>query len=210
MKLRPALWIIAGSALITLAACMPLGTTTTTRFYLLEATAPNAAPAGAAHPFSHLSFGVGPVSIPSYLDRPQIVRRRDAHELKVNEFDQWAEPIGSAITRVMADNLAAATGAAGVYPHPWDRSAAIDMRIPIDIRRFDAAADGRVTLSAVWRIVDGGGRRRLLERETTVTRSPEGTEIAQLVAAMNAALADLSAAIAAALADLPPPAPPDS
>ncbi|MFW6242141.1 MAG: PqiC family protein, partial [Thermodesulfobacteriota bacterium] len=56
-----------------------------TRFYLLtpQKTGPGAAPTAGP------SVGVGPVELPDYLDRPQILTRAGEHEIHFAEFDQW-------------------------------------------------------------------------------------------------------------------------
>lgn len=202
MKKNKAILVLGGLVLITVTACMHLGTSTSTRFYLLESM-------GAAEVIStgkletaQLSIGVGPVTIPAYLDRPQIVTRIDGHELLVNDFHQWAEPLEANITRVMAENLALSTGVQNIHPHPWARTAAIDIEAAMDVLRFDADADGQVTLSVVWRIVDSEMHRQLIEKRAMITPPSNGTDTAHVVEAMSAALSGLSQEITAALRDV--------
>jgi len=51
--------------------------------------------------------GVGPVTLPPYLDRSQIVMSDRANELNLAEFDQWAESLQTNFTRVLGENLVA-------------------------------------------------------------------------------------------------------
>ena len=44
-----------------------------------------------------LALGVGPVTLPSYLDRPQIVTRLESNRLDMAEFEQWAEPLQESV-----------------------------------------------------------------------------------------------------------------
>ena len=53
---------------------------------------------------------VGPVTIPDLVDRPQIVTRVSANEVKVNEFARWAEPLKSEISQVIAADLRTTLG----------------------------------------------------------------------------------------------------
>src|SRR5919108_2844543 len=76
------------------------------RFYLLSA-GPNAETAslemsGRQGP----TIGVGPVTLPRYVDRPQIVTRTSPYELKVAEFDRWGEALDPNFSRVLGENLA--------------------------------------------------------------------------------------------------------
>ncbi len=202
MSLRKIRLTVAGTALALLSACMNLGgsPSTATRFFLLESR-PAAGPAATEKDApADLAIGVGPVTVPAYLDRPQIVTRTKGNELLVDDFRQWAEPLRVAITRVMREDLALATGARHVYAHPWNRSAAIDFQVSLDVLRFEADTAGAVTLVAVWRIFDADGRQStpLQERRSTIVRPLDGTN---RVDAMSTALADLSQEVAALLVE---------
>src|SRR5262249_45023810 len=52
---------------------------------------------------STVSIGVGPVIMPSYLDRTQIVTRTAADQLDLANFHRWAEPLQEGIVRVLAE-----------------------------------------------------------------------------------------------------------
>ena len=51
-------------------------------------------------PDKPLVIGIGPVELPPYLDRPQIVSRPDANRIALAEFDRWAEPLASSFSGV--------------------------------------------------------------------------------------------------------------
>src|SRR5262249_18835193 len=65
-----------------------------------EGTAQNVAAAGG------LTYGVGPVSIPDYLDRNEICMRLSASELAYSPTDRWAAPLRVSIPTVLAQDLA--------------------------------------------------------------------------------------------------------
>ena len=48
---------------------------------------------------------VGPVAIPDYLDRPQILTRSGPSELQLAEFERWAGSLEKDVSRVLAENL---------------------------------------------------------------------------------------------------------
>src|SRR5215469_13713195 len=62
--------------------------------------------------------GVGPVALPTYLDRRSIVMREADSEVRLSSAHQWAEPLKDGVARVVAENLAVMipTDAALVYP----------------------------------------------------------------------------------------------
>lgn len=198
MKIRIGTSIILILTLALLTACMNLGTSTsaTTRFYLLKSI-PNASVASTDKiGTSPISIGVGPVRIPSYLDRPQIVTRVGDHELFVDDFHQWAEPLKTNISRVLREDLAVSTGAEHTFAFPWKQSIAIDFQISLDILQFDGDATGRVILKAVWCVFDPDGQHLLMDRQSTIEQASAGTGAENVVEAMSMALADLSREIA--------------
>ena len=60
------------------------------RFYTLSSLSD----AGAAKTEAQtdLAVGVGPISLPNYTDRPEVVTRASPNEFYFAEFDRWAEP----------------------------------------------------------------------------------------------------------------------
>jgi len=139
-----------------------------------------------------LAVGVGPLSLPGYLDRPQIVTRTGPNRLALAEFDKWAEPLKDSLPALIAANLGVLLPSRQVYLYPWPRSAEVDYQITVDVLGYERTPDGRCTLEARWSIVD---RRTHATRETLhrrYTTQVQGADYAAIVAAMNAALTDLS------------------
>lgn len=172
------------------AAC---GSVPVERFYSLDALEP-AAGEVASQTIQRLY--VAPVRVPEALDRPQMVWRVGPRQLVIAEQSRWAEPLPSAIGRVVADNLARQLpGVLPVSPHTE-----ADTRIELDIRRLDAELGRVVTLDVVWTIRRSTGmtQGRALKRETVT-----GTAIEDLVAAHERVLLSLSQDIATNLSNQP-------
>ena len=199
MKTRVIHTIIVGLSLLVSVSCMNLGSTTSpgTTLYLLE---PVADAAGTALPDNY-SLGVGPISIPRYLNRPHIVTRQGANVVAADEFHQWAEPLQDGVAQVMNENLAAMTGAVHVHTFPWKRSIAVDAQVAVKVFRFDADADNMVTLIAQWFIYGDQGKTLIQEQRSTFTREAEGTGYGPMVSAMSEVLGDLASEISGALAE---------
>src|SRR3546814_11447622 len=81
-------------------------------------------------------IAVAPVTLPAYLDRPDIVTRSTDNRLELADFDDWAEPLDDNITRVLAENLGhlLRTDRVVVLPSASD---AIDTEVRVDISRFE-------------------------------------------------------------------------
>jgi uncharacterized lipoprotein YmbA len=142
-------------------------------------------------------LGLGPVTIPGYLDRPQIVVRLSENEVALSETDRWAEPLAQHLIRTLEENLSRMLPGSSYVDYPWYESEAPDYALTLDIRRFEADAAGGVVLDATWLIqdrttrVDGGTSR--------IDEVVGGLGRADAVAAQSRALARLSEEIAAAV-----------
>ena len=194
---------IVGTALLVFGACINLDASrsTATRFYLLESKVTPKTAMGSPSMSSDLALGIGPVSIPPYLDRPQLVTRASGNELRVDEFHQWAEPLRDTILRVTRENLSVLTDGGHVHSYPFRQSVAIDYQITLDLLQFEPNPAGSVTLKSVWRIVERGGRQRVMQRRSVSVQPSRSNDVADVVDAMSTALAALTEEIAQALVD---------
>jgi hypothetical protein len=174
------------------AAC---GRSLPTRFYLLT---PRTAGEAAA-PLEPLTVGVGPVELPDYLDRPQILTRAGDHEIRFAEFDQWAGSLKSNITYVMAENLSARLGRDTVYAYPWRAAVRVGIQATATVVRLDAVPDENATLEVRWSLLGEEGRRVLLTRRSTFRTPVNGADYAAIVDAQSQLFDALSAEIADAI-----------
>lgn len=165
------------------------------RFYTLSAAG------GTAKNSSNVSVAVGPVSIPTVVDRPQIVISMGPNQVRLDEFNRWALPLQNNIAQVIAENLTAQLGTPRVTVFPELTSADADYRAIIDVQRFDSMPGEAATLEALWmvrRMKDGKAERG----RTTVRQSVPEKDYVALAAAHSQAIARLSQEIADAVRSL--------
>ena len=161
-------------------------------FYTLNAAA-KPVTTGAAY-----SVAVGPVSVPAAVDRPQIVVRLAPNQVAIDEFHRWASPLPDAISRVVAENLAAMLGTPHVTVFTRPTAAGAGYRVLIDVLRFESAPGEAASLDAVWTVrstKDGSTR----SGRTTASEPVPDREYATLAAAHSRALGRLSADISGAI-----------
>src|SRR5688572_3744038 len=132
--------------LTAVASCAP---NKPTQYYTLSTLAE---PAAVPRREQGLVIGLGPLTLPQYLDRPSIVTRTGANQMKLGDFSQWAEPLEPLLTRIMAEDLYALTGANDVIPIPQRGDLPLDRVVEVDVARFDANEAGEVSLDARWRV----------------------------------------------------------
>jgi uncharacterized lipoprotein YmbA len=173
------------------------------KFYLLTPTADTAAPATGSTQSTNGNFtiGLGPINLPKYLDRPEIVTRAAANRLELSKEDRWGESIQNGFTRAMERDLAAQAGAA-IVVFPWYSTVHIDMQVQIDIYRFETDAQGTATLSGKWTILDSTGKNILYTVESNLTQPSKPGDHTEAAAALSRTIGDLSAQVANMLQQL--------
>ena len=154
---------------VTLSAC---GTSQPTRYYLLSAGAPGTAGPSAQR---ELTLGVGPVILPPYLDRREMVRRSSSNELDVAIYHQWAEPLHENFSRVIGEDLGRRLATDRIVRLPVKRSLrkslVLDYQVAIAVRSFEKAPNGNVVLNARWTILDKD-KQELVLRRSEYTQMP--------------------------------------
>jgi uncharacterized lipoprotein YmbA len=173
------------------------------KFYLLTPTADTAAPPTESTQSTNGNFtiGLGPIKLPPYLDRPEIVTRMAPNRLELSKEDRWGESVQNGFTRSMERDLSAQTSAA-IVVFPWYSTVHIDMQVQIDIYRFETDAQGTATLSAKWTILDSTGKNILYTVESNLTQPSKPGDNTEAAAALSRTIGDLSSQIANMLQQL--------
>ena len=170
------------------------------KFYLLTPTADTAAATPASGPGSNsdnaFTIGLGPIKLPPYLDRPEIVTRAAANRLELSKEDRWGESVQNGFTSAMQRDLAAETGTENIIIFPWYNTVHIDMQVQIDVYRFETDSQGLAHLSAKWTLLDSTGKNILYTVESSVTQQSKPGDMTDAVAALSRTIGDLSGQIA--------------
>ncbi len=134
---------------------------------------------------------VGPVGIPSYLDRRQIVTRNGRNGIEIAEYERWGGSLDDEIIRLLVNDLGARLADKGITVVPW-RSVTLAeaptvYRIPFSIDRFDGELGGTVVLNATWAVVMKKDKqeRVVLARESTITEAVGGKGYDAFVSALG-------------------------
>lgn len=151
-------------------------------------------------PVNNISIGIGPVSFPEYINKPQIVTREGTAGIRYAEFHRWAGFLEKAFLRVMAENLSVILDTDSVYPYPWSGLFTPQYQIKMDVKQFDGQINGQVTLNVIWQLTDNLENRPATVRRSVITESTDaggGNKYDRLVSAQSRALEQLSREIAA-------------
>lgn len=154
-----------------------------------------------------LVIGLGPITLPPYLDRPDIVTRQGPNEIRLAEFHRWAEPLEPLLARTMAQNLYTLLDAKDVILLPQRRDTPLDRVVEIEVARLDADEAGQVTFDGRWWVYRGDGETLLASGHSEATEhGAPPPDYAAIVAAMSRAVAAVSRDIAGAIRGAPKPA----
>jgi len=176
------------------AACSLGGGGAKENFYVLSG--PDAPPP-ASRPGA-LAIYVGPVAVPESVDRAPMVLQGSANQVDLSEEHRWAEPLKTAIPRVVAEHLMRLLDTPRVMSSRVGTTTDLDYRVALEVQRFDSSLANGATVEVLWTIT---GKRanpprsgRSSVREPAATPTPDG-----LAAAHSRALARVAADIAAAI-----------
>ena len=191
--------VILSTALIGLAGC---ASTQPSRFYVLTDLASIESPHQGTTPGQGPAIGVGPVTLPKYLDRPQIATRAGRYELAFDEFERWAEPLDTNVSRALVEHLARLTPTDRIAVFPWPRGTPIDYQVTVEVAHFFGQQGGNAVLIAHWSIFREGGTEALVSRTSRFSTPSGGPQYEAMVATMGEAVAELGGEIATAIGAL--------
>jgi len=197
---------LRGAAAALLLAAGGCSSSPPTRFYALS---PVAQP-GSAKPSSvRLSVvAVGPVTIPDYVNRPELVTVDGPNVVKIHDFERWAGPMDEELSRVLVEDLAAKLPPGRFDIMHWiptiNARVPLSHRLTVAVTRFEASTvpGGAAVLETDWAIL--GKNDTVLARRKSVKTSPlRGTDGKEIAAALSRCVADFSGDVAEALVALP-------
>jgi hypothetical protein len=148
------------------------------------------------------------VSLPDYLERPQLITWVASGELRLDEYLRWAEPLDAGLHRTLAANLESLLPETRVVRAPWPSTARLGVRVRVELQRFGPQASGEAVLEGRFAVLPREGERPLLARPVSLKRGPlasgpSGADAGAGVEAMSELVADLAREVAAALRSLP-------
>lgn len=146
--------------------------------------------------------GMARVSVPDWLDRPQVLARTASGEIVADDLSHWGEPLPRGIQRVLTENLAVLLPDHRILTEPISPRLTVDVRVEVTIVDVAHQGDGAVLVETRWDVIDGKGeplvRRRSSGRGHTTAPGAQ-----RIVTGVNEALATLSREIADAIRTLP-------
>jgi uncharacterized lipoprotein YmbA len=194
--------------LLLLPGCISVSSSPSSRFYALQ---PMKETGGAALPdaggLDNAIVGTGPVTLPEYYNRPQIVTNNSDDTVIFAQFDRWAEPLNKAMARVIARNFSIVLPKINTEVFPWNSAIPVKYQVIMEVIQLDCRLDAEVVLCVQWSILDAQEKKMLLSKRSEYRKTVGKGNYAGLAGAISAICESLSRDIAQALTGLEKQAP---
>lgn len=92
-------------------------------------------------------IGLGPITLASHLDRPQIVRRDAQGRLHIHHLHRWEGSLEQSLRTQLAVEMTEQQPHWSVQSHPWYRQSGVKVQVKLHIDSFESDTDQNVVLS---------------------------------------------------------------
>ena len=147
-------------------------------------------------------IGVGPVKIPEYLDRPQMVTKDKEGILKFDEFDRWGESLDLGIARLIREDLTVMLPGAKLTLYPWNPSIAVKYQVVAEVVQLDSELDKDMFLVVQWTVIDVQNSKTVIIKRSEFRQPILPQNYSGLAKTLSSACASLSSQIADALGNV--------
>jgi len=145
-------------------------------------------------------IGLGPIRLPEYLDRFQMVVAVSENKYKLIDGHRWAEKLDQNISLALFKTLPSQLGTDRMIRYPWPQRPGVDFQVKIDILELNVDQDGQSQLVAQWSIKSKD--KTILNKRSTFTAQASTTDIDKMVQAQSECLTQLGQEIVANLKPL--------
>jgi len=134
-------------------------------------------------------IGLGPIRLPEYLDRFQMVVAVSENKYKLIDGHRWAEKLDQNISLALFKTLPTQLGTDRMIRYPWPQRPGVDFQVKIDILELNIDQDGQSQLVAQWSIKSKD--ETILNKRSTFTAQASTTDIDKMVQAQSECLTKL-------------------
>jgi uncharacterized protein len=151
-----------------------------------------------------VTVGVGPIRLPHYLTRKEIVTRTgEAPRIELAEYDLWGGSLQDDFSRTLMENLSLLLADDRVTISSWPGGSRGDYRVAVDVIRFDGCPGKEVVLVTKWVIREGRDNKELRVRNSRIRELLHEQGYDALVGGMSRAVGRLSREIGEDIKSLP-------
>lgn len=165
----------------------------TQKYYRLSADGP--APVGV----TGLSVGIGPVTLPGYVDRAELVFQTTANEFQVPLDAHWTGTLKDNVSNVLAADVGSRLRSGNVVAFPWNPVLKLRYQVAVDVTQFHAISGKGAILEVSWRILNGADSQMISRHNARYEEPVQGDGYDPVVAAESRLVGRLADDVAASL-----------
>jgi uncharacterized lipoprotein YmbA len=165
------------------------------RYFVLRSQAV----AGDGPALDDLVLGVGPVTIPDYMDRNEMLDLVGRYELSFSATHRWAESLGQQVRRTLQENLDVMLRPDAVVAYPWFEREGVGLQVDVTFDPIRVDDEGTWRGSATWVLRDGVTRAPLERNTMTFDLGRDAIPPEQVASGWSTELERLATEIAAAV-----------
>ena len=165
----------------------------TTQYYRLSSDGP--APVRTAGMF----VGIGPVTLPGYLDRAELVFQSGPNQFQVPTTAVWTGTLHDNIVQALREDVARRLNSGNVLAFPYPAGTPVRRQVEVNVAQFHAISGTNAILNVSWRIVEPSSGRTVSRHNGNYQEPITGDGYDPVVAAESRLLAQLADAIARSL-----------
>lgn len=186
-EIRPLQKIGALLIVAFVTGCSVIGDSQPTQFYVMSEADNAFLTSKRVQVSPDLRLGIGPISIPGYANRAQIVTIGRGAQLKVSDLDHWAEPVQENVERILVGNLSTLISPQQIYPYPVDfHLGAGSLQMTVEIRDMIQTETGMIRLTASWNIKRVQDNELLLRQTKAYQMQQKPDDYAILASSLSA------------------------
>ena len=188
-----------GAILIFLAGC---GISPHSKFYMLSSMPVPVERTQLNNNQNRITIGVELSDIPAYLNKPQIAVRVNSNELKLEEFNRWAETVKLSFPKIVANNLTSILPTEKFLVYVRKGILSSDYQVLLNVTQFDGTPGKKVSLIVQWGLFESEKAELISTQISDISVKTNGDGFDALVSAESKALEILSQQISLAIKEL--------
>jgi len=183
---------------LALSGCVSVGNTPASRFYMLHAADKSQVSEKFEIP-PEINIAIGPVKIPEYQNRPQIVTVDKNRMLNFAQFDRWGETLDVGLARVILEDLTTMLPGASIRMFPCNYNIPVKYQVLLDVVQMENKLDQDLVFVAQWSIIQLDPKEMVFSKRSEFHQPINPHDYTGLVEAMSSVCLSLSQEIAGSL-----------
>lgn len=138
------------------------------------------------------SLGVGPMNLPTLLDREGMVIRKNATTLAVSDTHLWGGQLEDELLDALTQHLQQRLPATRVQRIPWELSQTPQYQVVVKLTQFDAMPNASAVLVGSWQLQAGNDGIILQTQPLRLVRQVAGAGVDALLESQSQLVAELA------------------